>query len=201
MFTNRTQQKQRMGLTNSTPKKRKGSNENEITNLFNFLLLFFSLIAQDRSHSPGSQHDESASSSPQESDFKKAKDATGSDQQVPTTENLLRDPNVVALERLEQVKQNLVGLNEQVDAFTGSTRDDRIYRNLDEQAVKMMLLCDELVDVSAEIKEKRKEMIQNVQTVVAKLESKVPINPPIESNSNENMLQIIEPTIDTPAST
>jgi len=64
-----------------------------------------------------------------------------------------------------------------------------------------MLLCDELVDVSAEIKEKRKEMIQNVQTIVAKLESKVPITQPIESNSNENILQIYEPNIDTLAST
>lgn len=47
-----------------------------------------------------------------------------------------------------------------------------------------MLRCDELTDVSADIKEKRKEMIQNVQNVVAKLESKVPINPSSDLNSN-----------------
>jgi hypothetical protein len=45
-----------------------------------------------------------------------------------------------------------------------------------------MIRCDELLDVSSDIKEKRKEMIQNVQTIVNKLESKVPL----ESNSNEN---------------
>ena len=73
-------------------------------------------------------------------------------------------------------------MHQQVDAFTGSTRDDRLYKELDEKALKLMIRCDELLDVSSDIKEKRKEMIQNVQTVVAKLESKVPL----ESNSNEN---------------
>ncbi|CAF5218470.1 unnamed protein product, partial [Rotaria magnacalcarata] len=141
---------------------------------------------------------------PQESDFKVTKDATSTmtgpittsssnDQQVPSTEmpavaNLqpvpLRDPNTIALEKLEQIKQNLVDLNQQVDAFDGVTRDDRVYKLLDEQAVKMMLTCDELTDVSIDIKEKRKEMIRNVQTVIAKLESKVPMNATIENNSN-----------------
>ncbi|CAF3940009.1 unnamed protein product, partial [Rotaria magnacalcarata] len=96
----------------------------------------------------------------------------------------LRDPNTIALEKLEQIKQNLVDLNQQVDAFDGVTRDDRVYKLLDEQAVKMMLTCDELTDVSIDIKEKRKEMIRNVQTVIAKLESKVPMNATIENNSN-----------------
>ncbi|CAF4542624.1 unnamed protein product, partial [Rotaria magnacalcarata] len=80
---------------------------------------------------------------PQESDFKVTKDATSTmtgpittsssnDQQVPSTEmpavaNVqpvpLRDPNTIALEKLEQIKQNLVDLNQQVDAFDGVTRD------------------------------------------------------------------------------
>ncbi|CAF4670086.1 unnamed protein product, partial [Rotaria socialis] len=38
--------------------------------------------------------------------------------------------------------------------------------------------------VSVDIKEKRKEMIRNVQTVIAKLESKVPMSLTIENNSN-----------------
>jgi hypothetical protein len=60
-----------------------------------------------------------------------------------------------------------------------------------------MLHCDELINVSADIKEKRKEMIQNVQTVLAKLESKVPINPPMDSNSNqmESALVVYDPSI------
>lgn len=159
-------------------------------------MLFLSL-AHDRSHSPGSQRDDSPNrthppASPQESDLKKSKEATGSDQQVPSTEIPPRDPNLIALEKLEQIKQHLAELNEQVDAFTGSTRDDRIYRVLDEQALKIMLRCDELIDVSADIKEKRKEMIQNVQTVVAKLESKVPTDPAMEVNSNENETALAE---------
>lgn len=58
-----------------------------------------------------------------------------------------------------------------------------------------MLRCDELTDVSADIKEKRKEMIQHVQNVVAKLESKVPINPSSDLNSNpiESTLPLSEP--------
>ncbi|CAF2041094.1 unnamed protein product [Rotaria magnacalcarata] len=167
--------------------------------------------SHDRSGSPASDRDESPTrpsplnaQQPQESDFKVTKDATSTmtgpitssssnDQQVPSTEmpavaNLqpvpLRDPNTIALEKLEQIKQNLVDLNQQVDAFDGVTRDDRVYKLLDEQAVKMMLTCDELTDVSIDIKEKRKEMIRNVQTVIAKLESKVPMNATIENNSN-----------------
>ena len=58
----------------------------------------------------------------------------------------------------------------------------------------MMIRCDELIDVSADIKEKRKEMIRNVQTVLAKLESKVPN--PYGSNSNqmETTLVVYDPT-------
>jgi hypothetical protein len=170
----------------------------------------FLCIAHDRSRSPASQRDESPTRPPppppssqqqQESDFKISKDATGSssllsnDQQVPFT-----DPNTNALEKLEQIKQNLANFNQQVDAFTGLTRNDRIYKELDEQALKMMLRCDELIDVSSDIKEKRKEMIQNVQTVLGKLESKVPIHPSIESNSNqmENTLVIYDSSTNHP---
>ncbi|CAF1649746.1 unnamed protein product [Adineta ricciae] len=163
----------------------------------------------DRSYSPTSQRDESPvrpapSASPQqqqsqpqeyESDFKVTKNSTNpttksstnatslqsNDQQVPTTDSVpVRDPNVIALEKLEQIKQSLADLNQQVETFSGSTRDDRLYKTLDEQALKIMMRCDELVDVSADIKDKRKEMIHNVQTVLAKLESKVPINPTAE---------------------
>ncbi|CAF3463716.1 unnamed protein product [Rotaria socialis] len=47
-----------------------------------------------------------------------------------------------------------------------------------------MIRCDELVDVSADIKEKRKEMIRNVEKVIGQLESKVPQTPVAEQNSN-----------------
>ena len=121
------------------------------------------------------------------------------DQQVPLAETVtpqaasppppppapVRDPNEIALEKLELIQQSLAGLNEQVDAFTGSTRDDRQYKLLDEQAVKIMMRCDELIDVSADVKEKRKEVIRHVQTVLAKLESKVPTTPSIEHNSTQ----------------
>ncbi|UJR10447.1 hypothetical protein I4U23_014651 [Adineta vaga] len=134
-----------------------------------------------------------------ESDFKVTKNATNSmpkssttatssqsnDQQVPSAETPpIRDPNVIALEKLEQIKQSLVDLNQQVDGFAGSTRDDRLYKLLDEQALKMMIRCDELIDVSADVKEKRKEMVRNVQSVLAKLESKVPINPSAQMETN-----------------
>jgi len=61
----------------------------------------------------------------------------------------------------------------------------------------MMMRCDELIDVSADIKEKRKEMICNVQAVLAKLESKVPINPLNDQNSNqmETTLVAYDPSI------
>jgi len=82
------------------------------------------------------------------------------------------------------MKQDLDALDKQVDEFTGSTRNDRLYKGLDEQALKIMIRCDELVDVSADIKDKRKEMIRNVQRVLSKLESKVPPTPAAENNSN-----------------
>ena len=124
-----------------------------------------------------------------------------SDQQVPSTDasanapspppppppsqaEPVRDPNTIALEKLEQMKQSLDALDKEVDAFTGSTRNERAYKILDEQALKIMIRCDELVDVSADIKEKRKEMIRNVQRVISKLESKVPATPAVEQNSN-----------------
>ncbi|CAF3912736.1 unnamed protein product [Rotaria sp. Silwood2] len=167
--------------------------------------------ASQRDESPTRPSPPSATSQqPQESDFKVTKDATSqmagqtntttsssspsNDQQVPSNDtpvsiNIsstpLRDSNTIALEKLEQIKQNLADLNQQVDAFTGLTRDDRIYKELDEQALKMMIRCDELIDVSVDIKEKRKEMVRNVQTVLAKLESKVPMNSTIENNSNQ----------------
>ena len=102
------------------------------------------------------------------------------------------DPNISALEKLERIQLSLADFNEQVDAFTGSNRNDRVYKGLDEQAVKLMMCCDELVDVSADIKEKRKEMIRNVQIVLAKLESKVPPTPSIEENSNPTQLETSE---------
>jgi hypothetical protein len=96
----------------------------------------------------------------------------------------VRDPNTIALEKLEQIKQSLNALEKEVDTFTGSTRNDRAYKLLDEQALKIMIRCDELVDVSADIKEKRKEMIRNVDRVILKLESKVPATPAVGKNSN-----------------
>ena len=181
--------------------------------IFKFYYRFPSL-AHDRSRSPTSQRSESPThstqqtvQSKQEPDLKVTKDATSpilkfeqttttsssssNDQQVPSTDSPITvnipssDPNTIALEKLEEIKQNLADLNQQVDAFTGSTRDDRIYKGLDEQALKMMIRCDELIDVSADIKEKRKETIRNVQTVLAKLESKVPMNSATDSSSNE----------------
>lgn len=124
--------------------------------------------------------------------------APSNDQQVPSTDATMagnapspaappepaRDPNAIALEKLEQMKQSLDSLDKQVDAFTGSTRNERAYKMLDEQALKIMMRCDELVDVSADIKEKRKEMIRNVQRVIGKLELKVPATPATEVNSN-----------------
>ncbi len=119
------------------------------------------------------------------------------DQQVPSTdasappnvpspppEPLVRDPNSIALEKLEQIKQSLDALEKEVERFNGSTRQERAYKVLDEQALKIMIRCDELVDVSADIREKRKEMIRNVQRVIGKLESKVPATPAVEQNSN-----------------
>lgn len=117
------------------------------------------------------------------------------DQQVPSNDNSTsnnapspaepaRDPDTTALEKLEKMKQDLDALDKQVDEFTGSTRNDRLYKGLDEQALKIMIRCDELVDVSADIKDKRKEMIRNVQRVLSKLESKVPPTPAAENNSN-----------------
>ena len=111
------------------------------------------------------------------------------DQQVPSTDApapaVVRDPNTIALEKLEQIRQSLAGFDQQVDAFTGTTRNDRQYKILDDLAVKLMMRCDELVDVSADIKEKRKEMIRNVQSILSKLESKVPLTPSVDDNSNQ----------------
>ena len=105
-------------------------------------------------------------------------------QAAPSAPEPARDPNTVALEKLEQIKQSLKDLDREVDGFTGSTRNERAYKVLDEQALKIMMRCDELIDVSAEIKEKRKEMVRNVERLIAKLESKVPATPRASTNSN-----------------
>ncbi|UJR35488.1 hypothetical protein I4U23_028242 [Adineta vaga] len=96
----------------------------------------------------------------------------------------VRDPNTIALEKLDQMKQTLDILEKDVDTFHGSTRHETGYKSLDERALKIMIRCDELVDVSADIKDKRKEMIRNVQRVIDKLESKVPATPAVNRNSN-----------------
>ena len=103
---------------------------------------------------------------------------------TPPASEPVRDPNAIALEKLEQIKQSLAELEQQVDNFNGTTRNERQYKILDEQALKIMIRCDELVDVSADIKEKRKEIIRNVQRVIGKLESRVPATPAAEQNSN-----------------
>jgi hypothetical protein len=125
-----------------------------------------------------------------------ASSTQSTDQQVPTTDasappnvpspppESVRDPNTIALEKLEQLKQSLDAFEKEVDIYNGSTRNDRSYKLLDEHALKIMIGCDELVDVSSDIKEKRKEMIRNVQRVLGKLESKVPATPVVEKNSN-----------------
>jgi hypothetical protein len=208
MFTNKNQLLKDMGLSNSTSRKRKGLFIYCGYNIYIMLTFFLCCLAHDRSHSPTSQRSESPTRPPppssstttspqqQESDFKVTNPAStlSNDQQVPSTDT--RDPNTIALEKLEQLKQNLADLNEQVDAFNGSTRDDRIYKILDEQALKMMMRCDELIGVSSDIKDKRKEMIRNVQTVLAKLEFKVPI----ESNSNqmETAVVVYDPSQTSP---
>jgi hypothetical protein len=102
----------------------------------------------------------------------------------PSAPEPVRDPNAIALDKLEQIKQSLDDLEKEVDVFTGSTRHERAYKVLDEQGLKIMIRCDELVDVSADIKDKRKEMVRNVERVIAKLESKVPSTPAAKQNSN-----------------
>lgn len=167
------------------------------------MLLFFSPTAHDQSGSPGPQRGASPAQQA-DPDLKMAKDTMGpipmpgsgqpsssqvSDQQVPSTDApvpaVVRDPNAIALEKLEQIRESLAGFDQQVDAFTGTTRNDRQYKILDDLAVKLMMRCDELVDVSADIKEKRKDMIRNVQSILSKLESKVPLTPSADDNSNQ----------------
>jgi hypothetical protein len=103
---------------------------------------------------------------------------------APSAPEPVRDSNAIALDKLEQIKQSLDDLEKEVDVFTGSTRHERAYKVLDEQGLKIMIRCDELVDVSADIKDKRKEMVRNVERVIAKLESKVPSTPAAKQNSN-----------------
>lgn len=146
-----------------------------------------------------------------EPELKMAKDSNGpipmpapaslssqaTDQQVPSP---ARDPNSLAIEKLEQIKHQLDDLEKQVDQFAGTSREDRAYKFLDEQALKIMIHCDELVDVSADIKEKRREMIRNVQRVIGKLELKVPVQTSnaIEIFVNENDRTQIQTTTSPP---
>jgi uncharacterized coiled-coil protein SlyX len=52
-------------------------------------------------------------------------------------------------------------------------RDDHAYKELEEQALRMMLQCDELTDISSDVKAERKQVIHKIQHVLKKLESKV----------------------------
>ena len=52
-------------------------------------------------------------------------------------------------------------------------RDDHEYKELEEQALKMMMQCDELTDVGVEVKVQRKQIIHKIQQMLEKLESKV----------------------------
>ncbi len=52
-------------------------------------------------------------------------------------------------------------------------RDDHAYKELEEQALQMMIQCDELTDVSPNVKAKRKQVIHNIQQIMEKLNSMV----------------------------
>ena len=52
-------------------------------------------------------------------------------------------------------------------------RDDHGYKELQEQALQMMIQCDELTDIGLDLKTKHKQVIHNIQKALNKLESKV----------------------------
>ncbi len=50
-------------------------------------------------------------------------------------------------------------------------RDDHAYKELKEQALQMMIQCNELTDVGPNVKAKREQVIHNIQQVMEKLDS------------------------------
>jgi hypothetical protein len=66
-------------------------------------------------------------------------------------------------------------LNSMIDELPSDelVRDDFLCKTFDEHVLKIILRCDELIDISHVVKVKCKQLIQNGQYVIDKLEYKV----------------------------
>ena len=58
-------------------------------------------------------------------------------------------------------------------------RDDHGYKEIEEQALQLMMQCDELTDVGPNVKAKRKRIIHNIEQMWNKFESKVLVYKPL----------------------
>ena len=54
-------------------------------------------------------------------------------------------------------------------------RDDHGYKELEKQALHMMLQCDQLIDVHPIVKTKRQQVVHTIEQLLKNLESKVPV--------------------------
>ncbi|CAF3256164.1 unnamed protein product [Rotaria socialis] len=84
--------------------------------------------------------------------------------------------DVFGHKELEQINENVALLNELLDDY--QTSDDDVYDQIENEALALMLQCDELIDVSPAVKSARRQTIRNIQEILNKIDRKVTLLKP-----------------------
>ncbi|CAF2084273.1 unnamed protein product [Rotaria magnacalcarata] len=93
--------------------------------------------------------------------------------------------DVSGRKELEQINENVILLNELLDDC--QTSDDDVYDQIENEALVLMLQCDELIDVSPAVKSARRQTIHNIQEILNKIDCKVTLQ---KSQTNGAMYSI-----------
>ncbi|CAF4085836.1 unnamed protein product, partial [Rotaria magnacalcarata] len=93
--------------------------------------------------------------------------------------------DVSGRKELEQINENVILLNELLDDC--QTSDDDVYDQIENEALALMLQCDELIDVSPAVKSARRQTIHNMQEILNKIDCKVTLQ---KSQTNGAMYSI-----------
>ncbi|CAF4530218.1 unnamed protein product, partial [Rotaria magnacalcarata] len=79
--------------------------------------------------------------------------------------------DVSGRKELERINENVILLNELLDDC--QTSDDDVYDQIENEALVLMLQCDELIDVNPAVKSARRQTIHNIQEILNKIDCKV----------------------------
>ncbi|CAF1280681.1 unnamed protein product [Rotaria sordida] len=88
--------------------------------------------------------------------------------------------DMIVLQELQRIKDDLALLNQLVDKLSMKklTRDDDVYKHIENEALKLMMSCDALTDVSPAVATVRRETVHNIQKMLDTLDRKVSLYGP-----------------------